>query len=227
MALDQVVKRVNETGYAYIGNIPEEYIKQITKYCEINKQVRYWNPHKNCEAVERICHNNIVVEIARRYLGVEPILWLSQLIWSFPPSDDRLDFNKSIYREPVKYDPNKFHYDAIDFKSLTLFVYLTDVDSDYSAHTVVEGTHVNKTFKEINNIILDDKVVEEKFGDRIKVISGKRGTAFIEETSAYHKVEICKDRRLILSIDYVLRRQVPPERPSKVTGHGEDITPQP
>src|SRR5215475_7567141 len=142
MDLDQVVNIINKTGYAYIGNIPEEYIKQIVRYCEINKRTRHWNPHKNCEAVKHICYNNVIIEIVRRYLGVEPILWLSQLTWSFSLSDNPLDFHKSIYREPAKYDPHKFHYDITDFKSLTLFIYLTDVYSSSGAHVIVEGTHI-------------------------------------------------------------------------------------
>ena len=30
MDLDQVVRSINEIGYAHIGNIPEEYIKEVT-----------------------------------------------------------------------------------------------------------------------------------------------------------------------------------------------------
>ncbi|HJX77629.1 hypothetical protein, partial [Glutamicibacter sp.] len=88
----------------------------------------------------------------------------------------------------------------IDFKSLTLFVYLTDIDSDSGAHSIIEGTHNNKGLKNINNLTLAEKVAQEKFGGRIKVIVGKKGTAFFEETSTYHRVEVCKRRRLILSI---------------------------
>ena len=71
--------------------------------------------------MKRICQNIKVVEIARRYLGVEPILWLTQLKWSFPPSDNSLDFHEPTYRESDTYDLHKFHYDTNDFKSLTLF----------------------------------------------------------------------------------------------------------
>jgi hypothetical protein len=76
---------------------------------------------------------------------------------------------------------------------------------------VIEGTHNNKSLKDIKNRFLNEDVAQEKFSDRIKVILGKKGTAFFEETSTYHKVEVCKSRRLILSIDYVLQRKAPPD----------------
>ncbi len=206
---EQIVHRINEVGYAHVGNIPEEYITQILDYCAIHKQTRYWNPHTNCEAVNRICRNAKIVEIARKYLGAEPILWLTLLRWSFPLSDNRDDFHHTTYRDPTEHRKYTFHYDIIDFKSLTLFVYLTDIDSDSGAHSIIERTH-NKRLKDIKNLNLDEDVAREKFGDRIKVILGKRGTAFCEETSTYHRVEVCKSRRLILSIDYVLQRKAPP-----------------
>ena len=142
------------------------------------------------------------------------ILWLTLLKWSFPLSDAHTDFRPATDKEPMHYDTHAFHYDILDFKSLTLFVYLTDIESKYGAHIVVEGTHNNKSFKELNNRILDEDVAQEQFGDRIKVILGKKGTAFFEETGSHadHKVEVCKSRRLRQSIDYVLQRKAPPVR---------------
>jgi hypothetical protein len=207
-----IVHRLNEMGYAHVGQVPEEYITQILDYCAIDKQTRYWNPHTNCVAVDRICRNTQLVEIARQYLGSEPILWLTLLRWSFPLSDHRAGFSPTAYRDPTEHYIHTFHYDFIDFKSLTLFVYLTDIDADAGAHIVVEGTHNKKSFKDLNNIYLDEEVAKKRFGDRIKVILGKKGTAFFEETSAYHRVGVCKSRRLILSIDYVLQRKAPPGR---------------
>jgi hypothetical protein len=34
-----------------------------------------------------------------------------------------------------------------------------------------------------------------------------------EDTSAFHKAAACETERLLLSVDYVLRRPPPPERP--------------
>jgi len=209
-----IVTEIHERGYAHVGQVPAEEVTQILDYCRRHQHTRYWNPHTECEAVNRLCRNATLVEIARRYLGAEPILWLTLLRWSFPLADERADFHPAPHQEPRQYNTHAFHYDILDFKSLTLFVYLTDVESASGAHIVVEGTH-NKRWHELHHLMLDDRVVEEKFGERIHVIMGKKGTAFFEETSTYHKVEVCQSRRLILSIDYVLQRTPPPS-----SGHG-------
>jgi hypothetical protein len=115
--------------------------------------------------------------------------------------------------EPIEYDGNAFHFDRFDFKSLTLFIYLTDVDASSGAHVVIEGTHTNKRFSDLCRNILSDRVAHQKFGDRIKVILGPKGTMLFEETSSYHKASYGKTDRLMLSIHYVLQRRPPPDRP--------------
>jgi hypothetical protein len=211
---DKIANAIEETGYARFGNLPHELVSRILDYCDVNKRISYWNPHNDCEAIRRIAQNAAIVEIARQYFGAEPILWLTRMKWSFPSGDGVPDLQPSIHEEPIAYDPHGFHYDVRDFKSLTVFVYLTDVDDlDSGAHVIIEGTHNNKSIKEIRNIILDDDMAHRIYGDRIRPILGKKGTVFAEETSAYHKIAVCKKRRLILMIDYVLARKVPPERP--------------
>ena len=102
----------------------------------------------------------------------------------------------------------------LDVKSLTLFVYFTDVDADSGPHVIIEGTHKSKRLREIGNIVLDNATVQKKIhGNRIKPIIGKRGTAFLEDTGAFHRAANRTKTRLLLSIDYVLNRKQPPERP--------------
>jgi hypothetical protein len=111
------------------------------------------------------------------------------------------------------YDENAFHYDALDFKSLTLFIYLTDVDLSSGPHVVIEGTHGCKAFADLWQPILSDETARQKFGDRAKTIVGPKGTMLFEDTSCYHKASSCQTKRLMLSIDYVLQRRAPPNRP--------------
>jgi hypothetical protein len=216
--VDQIVKALNERGYAEGLHLPAEYVRQIVDYCANTRLMKYWNPHNECEAIDRIARNAKVVEIARRYLGAEPILWLTQLRWSFGSSTEQRKIFMSRHPEPVQYDGDAFHYDTLDFKSLTLFIYLTDVDVDSGPHVVVERTHETKTLSEICHIILNDKAAEKQFGDRIKMMLGPKGTVLLEETSCFHKAAPCKTKRLMLSIDYVLQRTPPPKRPHLVTG---------
>ena len=215
--LNQVVNDINEEGYSQPGTIPQSYVEQIINYCESNRRVEYWNPHTECEAIRRLAHNEQILQIARRYLKTEPVLWLSQLRWSFGDALEKRKMLPSIHLEPVLYDCDAFHYDALDFRSLTVFIYLTDVGPDSGPHVLVEGTHKTKTFTEIWHNVLSDIDVERRFGSRIKAIFGQKGTVLFEETSSYHKAARCKTKRLMLSIDYVLQRTPPPERPRLVT----------
>jgi hypothetical protein len=208
--VDEAVTRIDDAGYTHIGELPEEWISQILAYCERHQLVRYWNPHKDCETIDRLCRNAKVVDIARKYLGAEPRLWLTQLRWSFLPAGDRRPL--SLYREPVQYDTHAFHYDMLDVKSLTMFVYLTEVDLQSGPHEIIEGTHKSRTFWEIRNRVFDTAVVREKYRDRIKVIVGRKGTAFLEDTGTLHRASDGTKPRLILSLDYVLNRTLPPAR---------------
>jgi hypothetical protein len=211
--VDLVANRVEELGYSHVGVLPQELVGKLLDYCEVEKRASYWNPHIGCDAIRSIARNFEIVEIARRYLGAEPIFWLTRLRWSFPSYDDTADMQPSLHQEPIEYDPHGFHYDANDFKSITFFVYLTDVDDlDSGAHVVIEGTHKNKALSEIRKKVIDDKFAYKKYNERIKVILGEKGTVFAEESSAYHKVAACKKPRLILMIYYVLARKIPPER---------------
>ena len=212
--VDPVVTSLNERGYANGWKIPEEYVARIVQYAKDTKFLKYWNPHRECTAIDQIARNEKLVEIARQYLGAEPILWLTQLKWSFgdKAAKERQGLLSSN-NAPEQYDGDAFHYDSLDFKSLTIFIYLTDVDASCGPHVLIENTHQNKSVGEMYRIIMSDAAAQQRFGDRIKMILGKKGTMLFEETSAFHKASRCQTKRLMLSIDYVLQRSPPPERP--------------
>ena len=213
LEVNEVVNSLNGKGYANGVKVPAEYVTKIVQYCENTRLRSYWNPHKECDAIDSIARNATIVEIARRYLGAEPVLWLTLLRWSFGDAAQERKVLSSTHEGPLEYDGNAFHYDILDYKSLTIFIYLTDVDPPSGPHVVIEGTHATKSFADISHIILSDTVAHQKFGDRVRMIQGQKGTMWFEETSCYHKASRCQTERLMLSIDYVLQRRPPPDRP--------------
>jgi hypothetical protein len=204
--METIVERINSTGFAHLGEIRQESVQEILDYCAEHRQARYWNPHQQCAAVDVIARNALLVDVARRYLGAEPAIRLTGLKWTLPRPDE-LALRPPTYKQPIQYDAHAFHYDILDWTSLTLFVYLTDVDQDCCPHAFVEGTHTRKTLREIGRITIDDSIVTRKYKDAVRVILGKKGTAFIEDTSGIHKMSTGRKNRLILSIDYVLNRR--------------------
>ncbi len=209
----KIVHEINENGYSIGEKLPDEYIHEILQFCEIERRIKYWNPHRECQAIDQVCRNEKILEVAKRYLGVEPILWVTELKWSIGPSMEKGNIIPSAHQEPVQYDPYGFHYDMLDFKSLTVFIYLTDVDANAGPHVVISGTHKKKSLWDLFTIILSDQKASQKYGDRVKTILGEKGTVLFEETHNYHKVSPCKTKRLLLKIDYVLQRKSPPPRP--------------
>ena len=207
---DQVFNCLEEVGSAHIGQLPAEYISEILAYCDQNNQTSYWNPHQTCDVINRIARNAKVLEIVRKYLGVEPRLWLSRLNWTFSLAGHQSNSDGVRPRSNSDYNIHDFHYDTHDFKSLTIFIYLTDVTMDSGPHMFIRGTHKNKTLREIRNISICDEVATHLYGDRIHIVLGEKGTIFAEDLSCYHKAAVCKEaNRLILSLDYVIRNKVP------------------
>lgn len=213
--VEPVVHSLRENGYSNGWRIPASFVDRIVQYANETKYLKHWNPHRECEAIDQIARNEKLVEVARQYLEAEPVLWLTQLKWSIGPdfAEERKKFLTSD-NEPLLYDQDAFHYDALDFRSLTIFIYLTDVDPSCGPHVLIEKTHNNKSLSDLRKIVLSDEEVQEKFSaDSIKMILGPKGTVLFEETSSIHKASRCQTKRLMLSIDYVLQRKPPPERP--------------
>jgi len=152
------------------------------------------NPHVECDAIRRIAKDPLVVEVARRYLAVEPILLTTQLWWSYPC----LDLNQARVPE------YGFHYDIDDYKFLKLFFYLTDVDADSGPHVVIESTHVTKgVFGKLHRRITDEQA-QTKYGSQVRALTGKAGTGFFEDTFCFHKGLSPSKRRLALVLEYAI-----------------------
>ena len=116
-------------------------------------------------------------------------------------------FKKNV----AEYNIHDFHYDTHDFKSLTIFIYLTDVTMESGPHVFIRGTHKSKSLREIKSISISDDVATQLYGDKIQFVLGPKGTIFAEDTRCYHKAAVCKNtNRLIASFDYVIRRKFPP-----------------
>ena len=196
---DHVVDKITRLGYSLGTSLPEEYVDNICDYCEDKEFATFNNPHRDCKLVNNIAYDRTIVEIVRRYLEAEPILYGTEIYWSRPKA-----YSKELQSLDVK--RRDFHYDVGDFKSLTLFIYLTDVDFDCGPHVLIENTRV-KTLKELLNPLISYEVAIKKYGSRIKIITGRRGTSFFEDLTNYHQRSIGQKPRVILTISYTFHRK--------------------
>jgi hypothetical protein len=212
-----IVRELNENGFATGVVLPPTYVAQIMAFCaetafvaDLSKELliidmadegvqlsgelvyRCPNPHKHCEAVDRLIRDPALVAVARGYLQAEPLLHSSQIYWSYP---DLSEGYNPVYG---------FHYDIDDYKFLKLFIYLCDVDWDRGPHLIIEGTHKKKDWFEKGHRRLTDEQAECRYGDRIRVMTGSRGHGFFEDTFCYHKGAKPRKRRLILQLQYAV-----------------------
>lgn len=158
------------------------------------------DPHKKCEIIENIARNKTIVEIVKNYLGVYPKLDSTQIFWSVPYFDENAK---------PKDPPNKefgYHYDIDGFKFLKFFIYLTDVEDENSGNHafVTKNNGKGKNFFERIYRRLPDEKIHDLYKNRIKNIYGKKGKAFLEDTSFYHKGNFPKKERGLLAIIYNL-----------------------
>jgi hypothetical protein len=213
----RTVSELNRKGFAAGLVLPPAYVDEILAFCATAQFVddysteklfidpqddtmprpgrlayRCMNPHKLCAAVDKLTRDPALVEVARQYLTAEPLLRSSRIFWSYP---DLSEGYNPLYG---------FHYDIDDYKFLKLFFYLCDVNEDRGPHVIIEGTHNHKDWFEKNHRRMTDQQAQARYGERIKVMLGKTGQGFFEDTFCYHKGAKPKKKRLMLEFQYAI-----------------------
>lgn len=220
-APEAAAEQMERDGFAPGLMLPPGHVEAMREELARTGSSRCQDPHLKWPAASEVARDPAILELARRYFGAEPILFTS-IVWLSTPSS------------PTEHQ-HRFHFDVADFRSMTVFFYLTDVDVESGPHTIIRGTHRRKGLSECGRIYLTDDEAERRFGDRIQVITGPRGTGFAEELTAYHKALPSKDQdRLMLGITYTLTRRpksgrvvIPPQgsasRPESDAGAGQPM----
>lgn len=202
--IGDAVDRLGRDSYAPGFIVPPGMVDEIVTFARGETAKRIDDSHLRCTAVRRIARDPRIVALARAYLGAEPILFNSRLYWTLPKPDE-------FGRIAAPAEGGRFHYDVADVKALTLFVYLTDVDEDSGPHVVVRGTHGRRNFFQVFRRFLDDEYAEARFGERIHTITGKRGSAWFEDITCFHKQAGGTKPRLMLTLIYSLQRRAEEE----------------
>lgn len=136
-----------------------------------------------------IANSPSIIKLAEGYLGCKPTISNIQLWWSFP------GHKKSEEAE-------NFHRDVDDWKFIKLFIYLTDVDENSGPHVYVQKSIDTHRYLPIKRY--SDSDIEKYFGSgNIKVMTGNKGNAFMEDTFGFHKGQLAKSsRRLVMQVQY-------------------------
>jgi hypothetical protein len=144
-----------------------------------------------CPHVLALANHPLPLQIAAGYLGCVPTISSIGLRWSFPGRGNGVD-------------TQRFHRDTDDWRSLKLFIYLTDVDEGSGPHMYVAGSHRQRG--SIRSRLYTADEIERRYkSEHIKVITGQAGTTFMADIHGIHAGPIPKERpRLMLMVGYSL-----------------------
>lgn len=191
-SLEQAARSLEDDGFAVGMRVTDECVDKLLECYETNQVQSYVNPHLDHEFIRQLVANEQLVSVARSYLRAEPVLLETRLHW---------------YRPGLSDNPTTYHYDVGDVISVTFFVFLTDVDDEHSVtHKVVAGTHRRKSMKELWTRSLREDLAEIRYPGRVHTITGKRGTAWFEDTQAFHKHGYVGKFRKAFSAQYAIHR---------------------
>lgn len=98
-----------------------------------------------------------------------------------------------------------FHFDVEGFNFVYIFFYLTDCGVYSGAHESILGSHKRKKLSHLfSSARKTDKIIYKYYPGKDKVISGKAGFGFVEDTSCFHRALAPKNaNRLCYQIRYV------------------------
>ncbi len=143
----------------------------------------------NCPLVMELANHPRLLALASCYLGCAPTISTIGIRWSRP----------SEQTATVQH----FHRDPDDWKMVKFFTYLTDVTEDTGPHIFIAGSHRERL--PIYARRYSDEEIAKKYGQKAFVITGRRGTMFLADTSGLHKGAAASNgSRLMLEIGYTL-----------------------
>ncbi len=178
----------------------------------------YWCSYSPLDSIRAphildVLRNPKVIDIVSKYLGCVPTLYNLNVWWTFANTKKRAPIAQMFHRDPD------------DFRFVTVFLYLTDVEKGNGSHEVLKSTHnhektlslitqlrnqknlsddfvqsfLTMSLNEDGNKLELDRMIESVFGEYIQDLHGTAGTAFLEDTWALHRaVPYSKVDRLVL-----------------------------
>ncbi|MFZ5540466.1 MAG: phytanoyl-CoA dioxygenase family protein [Pseudomonadota bacterium] len=143
--------------------------------------------------VQELLADKSLRDLARRYLGYEPINDLVAMWWSTAYSS-----------QPSAEVAQLYHFDMDRPQFLKLFFYLTDVTSDTGPHCYVRASHRERPaplWRDGRHT--DDEVLRLHGADSEVEITAPRGSLIAVDTSGFHKGKpLARGHRLILQLEY-------------------------
>ncbi|MBA2611410.1 MAG: phytanoyl-CoA dioxygenase family protein [Bacteroidetes bacterium] len=217
---DTINKTLNKEGYCPFGTkINAELISKIYNYAlkantltaPLYAKKTVYDPNNLVSEIYRFEQNDLVnntdiqqlimdpvlINIARNYLGCEPIFDFPAMWWS-------TTFLKEASGEAAQL----YHFDLDRIKWLKIFVYLNDVTLENGPHRLIKGSHLPgakpQALLDRGYVrIPDEDLVNHYAAENFVVVTGKAGSVFAEDTKCWHKgTPLISGHRLVLEFEY-------------------------
>ncbi|MBR0649693.1 hypothetical protein GXW78_08470 [Roseomonas terrae] len=145
----------------------------------------------DCPHVLAAVNHPDLLGLAGAYLGCKPTLSSLGVRWSFPRG------------EGVE-DVQQWHRDCDDWRTVKVFVYLTEVDAGAGPHEYLRGSHTSRAALRNERFTLES--LTARFGkDSVATICGPPGTTFAGDVAGVHRgVPPRQSARLLLQVQYSL-----------------------
>lgn len=188
---DDIITSLKNNHFATELSIPESRFNTIKECFSYTSKDYIEDLHIKYPNLNKIFLNPTLLSIISAYLKVNPILQSSFFVRTHKESISETNAPRA----------HRFHRDYADFLSLTLMIYLTDVDDNYGAHEIIPESYSENTF---SYILKKRKSIKD-----IKpfTFTGKKGSAFLENTQLLHRRIPCRNKREILFVNYCLQRR--------------------
>lgn len=151
-----------------------------------------------CPIVDTIVSDEMLIEVARKYLGYYPTLITRHLTWSFACDLDEVEIRKL-------YPPTNFHYDVAGLNFVTASFFITNVDENTGPHIMIEKSHNRKPLQMLFRSNIQKETDVWRYYDRSEqlTITGNPGFGFFQDPSCIHRLKLpTNGNRLILQIRY-------------------------
>jgi hypothetical protein len=196
----ELIKKLNDFALATPTKIAPAYDKPVI-YDPQNIQSEIYRFDQqdlvNNKDIQGLIMDPTFINIAREYLGCEPIFDFPAMWWSTP-------FLKEASAEAAQL----FHFDLDRLKWLKIFIYLNDVTEKNGPHQIIKGSHLPDAkpaslLKRGYARITDEDIYKYHKKEDLLVIVGEAGSVFAEDTKCWHKgTPLVSGHRLVLEFEY-------------------------
>lgn len=191
-----IVDTLRADGIAVAGSLPPDQLSRVRAITDSLPPGEYGEFHEVPE-VRALTACAATLNVARRYLQAEPELIECSLFVS----------QAEHTAIPLAHDSGRhFHFEDAGWHSLSLFLYLTDVEQESGAHRIVIGTHRALTVRDAIRGSIPESEIKARYPFRIRTIVGPAGTMFFQDTSGIHRWQMHTSRHVVLHTLFVSGR---------------------